>query len=76
MATPYDWMIDEIERKASAAADKHEVAALRGDVVRLESSVRELRADIYDLRAQLSTCQDQIIAGLQAQIDEITGADK
>ena len=76
MATPYDWRIDEIERKANAAADKHEVAALRGDVDRLEFYVRELRSEIDWLRAQLSTCQDQIIIGLQSQIDELTGANK
>jgi uncharacterized protein involved in exopolysaccharide biosynthesis len=58
---PYDWRINDIERKADAAAPKHEVASLRSDVDRLESALREVCAEVNGLRAQLETAQSALI---------------
>ena len=60
MAGPYEWRIDDIERKASAAAPRHELDATRSDVARLEHTVRELCAERDELRAQLQTLQARI----------------
>ena len=57
---PYDWRIDEIERKAVGAAKSHEVSALREHVDRLEYSLREVRSDLDGLRQQIYTLQENI----------------
>jgi predicted RNase H-like nuclease (RuvC/YqgF family) len=51
MASPYEWRINDIERKANEAASKHEVYALRSNVDSLERTVRELSTCIDGLRA-------------------------
>lgn len=59
MATPSDWRLDDIERKANAAAPAYTVDALRGDVVRLEHTVRELSAAFDGLRATVTAMQEK-----------------
>ena len=55
MSTPFEWRIDDIQRKAERAESRlHEVDSLRVDVGRLERENRELSSCVDGLRA---TCQ-------------------
>lgn len=55
MSTPYDWRIDDIERKAQRAESRlHEVDSLRVSVDRLERENREIRSCVDGLRC---TCE-------------------
>lgn len=55
MSTPFDWRIDDIQRRAERAESRlHEVDSLRVDVGRLERENRELGSCVDGLR---SACQ-------------------
>lgn len=60
MATPFEWRIDAIERKAAAAAPAHEVAALHEHVARLERALGEIRAECDGLRARVEAAEAQV----------------
>ena len=60
MSTLYEWRIQDIERKANAAATSHEVSALRSELDRLERTVRELRSMVDGLRAEQMAAQEAI----------------
>lgn len=60
MGTPFDWKIDDIERKANAAAPSHEVSALREYVARLERAIGEVSAVADGLRTRLDAAEDRI----------------
>ena len=59
---PYDWRIDEIERKANRAANADEVTTLRSRVDCLEHSLREIGAVVDGLRSELQAATHEIAA--------------
>lgn len=60
MAGPFEWRIQDIERKANDAATKMEIASLRGELDRVERTVRELRSVVDGLRAELVSAQEAL----------------
>ena len=60
MSGPYDWRIDEIERKASRAESRlYELDSLRSELGSMEHTMRQLGAEVVELRAELQACKDQ-----------------
>jgi predicted nucleic acid-binding Zn-ribbon protein len=70
VSTPYDWRIDEIERKAvHANRELYRIDEANRNVDRLEHSLREARSEIDGLRSQLYTCEERI-QRLESMIQE------
>ena len=73
---PFDWAIQDIQRKADEALRRcDEIHTLRSNVDSLERANRELSSEVNGLRSQLQTNQDAIIQ-LQAQIVDLIEATK
>lgn len=73
---PFDWAIQDIQRKADEALRRcDEIHTLRSNVDRLECANRELSSEVNGLRSQLQTSQDAIIQ-LQQQTMDLMEASK
>ena len=67
---PFDWAIQDIQRKADEALRRcDEIHTLRSNVDSLERANRELSSEVNGLRAQLQTAQDAIIQLQQNTVD-------
>jgi len=60
MAGPSEWRIDDIERKANAAAPAHAVDALRSEVASVERAVTEVESALAGLRTELQSLQARV----------------
>jgi len=70
MSNPYDWRINDIERKADRADSRlHELDSLRSDVAGLERAYGSLRAECDGLRTELQACAERL-----QRIEEIVAA--
>lgn len=71
MSGPFEWRLQDIERKADEALRiKHEVATLRSDVDNLERANRELGSTVDGLRIELQALQEALESLRQKQEDE------
>lgn len=60
MSGPFEWRLQDIERKADEAVRRlHEIDSLRSDVGSVERNLLELRSEIDGLRNEFQTYQDQ-----------------
>ena len=75
MSGPFEWRINDIERKAENAERRlYELDSLRGDVADLERANGQLRREVDGLRAELQACASrmQTIEEVMSQLQETT----
>ena len=61
MTGPFEWRINDIERKAENAERRlYELDSLRSDVACLERTNGQLRAEVDGLRAELQACTSRL----------------
>jgi hypothetical protein len=69
MSTPYDWRINDIERKADRAYGRlYELDTLRSDVASLERALGELSSTCAWLRSEFQAMQERTI-WLESRLD-------
>ena len=67
MSTPWEWRIDDIERRANEARGRlHEIDSLRSYVDRLERSLLEARSETDRLRSRWHELEARLVNVEQA----------